>query len=460
MIVLRFGRHDMIALRCFKLKKQACFCEQIRKCLEAASLKSLKTIKIHNPRAVRHTCLPEKKSKIKHIVENTSYLRDFINKKIQAMKKELFLTLLCLVFMPATAQDYRLVWQDEFNGSALDEGFWNIEVTGNGGGNEELQYYRRENISVGKEPASQESCLVITAKKESYSGKTATSGRINSNKKMSFRYGKIEARIKLPRTANGLWPAFWCMGDDYPQTPWPSCSETDILEMGSQHGINNNIQDRYLGGTCHWGVHTADGHPMYNVPYTSPYGLHDGFHLFTMTWDRDYIRMYLDDITDPYYEILINDELAPYFRKPIFVLLNLAVGGNYPAIRDINGITALSAANNYEASMYVDYLRIYLKDGDGDSQLCLAGNCVTGIDAPSVRSQSQYSVYPNPAAGEFRISGPDAKGEVKLYNLSGQYICDYGKTDRCNISGLTRGWYLVTITDSNGKTSSLKLIKR
>jgi beta-glucanase (GH16 family) len=358
--------------------------------------------------------------------------------------------------MPAAAQDYRLVWQDEFNNSALNEGCWNIEVNGSGGGNAELQYYRRENISIGNEPASHESCLIITAKKESYSGKTATSGRINSNKKMSFRYGKIEARIKLPKTADGLWPAFWCMGDDYPATPWPTCAEVDILEMGSKFGIDHNIQEQFLGGTCHWGVQSETGHPAYNTPYTGPYSLQDGFHLFTMIWDKDYIRMYLDDATTPYYEILINAELAPYFRKPIFVLLNLAVGGNYPAIWDINGITALSVANNYEASMYVDYIRIYQKDGT-DSQLNLNNN--TG-NTPPIQSQSQYGVYPNPVAEEFRISGLDAKDEVKLYAFSGQYICGYRKTDLCNISGLSPGWYFVTITDSNGKTTSLKLIKQ
>jgi beta-glucanase (GH16 family) len=375
--------------------------------------------------------------------------------KITTMKNVLFLTLLCLAGMPAAAQDYRLVWQDEFNGSALNEGCWNIEVNGSGGGNAELQYYRRENISIGEEPASKESCLIITAKKESFSGKNATSGRINSNKKMSFRYGKIEARIKLPKTANGLWPAFWCMGDDYPETRWPSCSETDILEMGSQYGIDNHIQERFLGGTCHWGVEIEGEHPAHNVPYTSPYSVQDGFHLFIMTWDKDYIRMYLDDATAPYYEILINDELAPYFRKPVFVLLNLAVGGDYPAIGDINGITALSATNNYEANMYVDYVRIYQK-GDADSQL----NVDDTGNAPSVQPQSQYSIHPNPATEAFRVSGPDAISEVKLYTFLGQYVCTYRKTDLCNISGLSPGWYLVTITDSNGKTASMKLIKQ
>ncbi|MHB9143257.1 MAG: glycoside hydrolase family 16 protein, partial [Paludibacter sp.] len=117
--------------------------------------------------------------------------------------------------------DYNLVWQDNFDGNTLDEkNNWNIEVNGNGGGNSELQYYRRENISVGPEPVSGANCLIITGKKENYLGKTCTSGRLTTQNKVTFQYGKLEARIKLPKTANGLWPAFWMLGTDIPTASW------------------------------------------------------------------------------------------------------------------------------------------------------------------------------------------------------------------------------------------------
>lgn len=117
---------------------------------------------------------------------------------------------------------YALVWQDLFNQSPLNQDNWKIEINGNGNGNAELQYYRAENISIGKEPDSQKSCLIITAKKESYEGRSFTSGRLNTDGKHKFTYGKIEASIKLPKTANGLWPAFWMLGSRL-------CRQTDGL---------------------------------------------------------------------------------------------------------------------------------------------------------------------------------------------------------------------------------------
>lgn len=99
-------------------------------------------------------------------------------------------------------------WADEFDAATLNEKLWNIEVNGNGGGNNELQYYRRENVKLGTDPNSGEKCLVLTARRENYQGKSFTSGRVNSLGKAAFKHGLIQARIKFPHTANGLWPAY------------------------------------------------------------------------------------------------------------------------------------------------------------------------------------------------------------------------------------------------------------
>ena len=132
----------------------------------------------------------------------------------------------------AVAQhNYKLVWSDEFNNNALDEKAWNIEENGDGGGNNELQYYRRQNISFETDSASGAGCLVLTAKKESYNGKAFTSGRLNTAGKACFKHGKIVSRIKLPSTANGLWPAFWMLGNDFGSVGWPRCGEIDIVEQ-------------------------------------------------------------------------------------------------------------------------------------------------------------------------------------------------------------------------------------
>ncbi|GHT14380.1 hypothetical protein AGMMS4956_12100 [Bacteroidia bacterium] len=263
---------------------------------------------------------------------------------------------------------YTLVWADNFVGDALDMENWNIEVNGDGGGNSELQYYRSQNVSVGTEPASGKNCLILTARQEDYQGKKATSGRINSRDKQVFTHGRVEASIWLPRTANGLWPAFWMMGNDYASKGWPACGEIDILEMGHKTGITAKTQDRYFNGACHWGPSWNNGaYPNYAKASTYQYSLQDTFHLYTLLWDEQSIKMYVDldkyPEVAPYYEMGIadaSDDNAPgkYFHKDFFILFNLAVGGNFPQIWDINNITALA---NGEAKMYVDYVRVFQK---------------------------------------------------------------------------------------------------
>jgi beta-glucanase (GH16 family) len=270
--------------------------------------------------------------------------------------------------------EYEYVWSDEFDGNTLNAGHWNIEVNGDGGGNRELQYYRAENVSVGAEPATGNSCLILTAKKENFSGKTATSGRITSRSAVTFTHGLIEARIKLPYTANGLWPAFWLMGNDYSQVGWPACGEIDILEMGNVNGIRNNTQDRYFNGACHWGQSWNGGaYPNYANAVTNSYSVQGDFHTFRLYWDDARFAMYLDqDVypnATPYFEMAIADassENSPgqYFHKPVFILFNLAVGGNFTNIWDIDGVTAL---NDGQREMYVDYVRIYQKGVAGEA---------------------------------------------------------------------------------------------
>jgi beta-glucanase (GH16 family) len=269
---------------------------------------------------------------------------------------------------------YKLVWEDLFNDETLDPNRWYIEVNGDGGGNAELQYYREENVSVGKEPETGRGCLVLTAKKENFGGRNVTSGRVNSNNRVTVTHGKIEASIKLPLTANGLWPAFWMMGNNYFEVGWPRCGEIDIMEFGHSNGMKNGKQDRYFNGACHWGVRW-DQVASYAKDHTAPYGLQDDFHLYTFIWTEESAKMYLDldknPDANPYYEMNINGydaENSPghYFHKPFFILFNLAVGGNFPGIWEIDKITALNESNNFEAKMYIDYIKVYQKGEEGD----------------------------------------------------------------------------------------------
>ena len=257
---------------------------------------------------------------------------------------------------------YKLVWADYFNGTELNSEDWNIEVNGNGGGNNELQYYRAANVTV------KDGCLVLTAKKQTYNNKEFTSGRLNTKGKRFFTHGKIESSIMLPKTANGLWPAFWLLGNDIDTNSWPKCGEIDILEMGNAQGIKNGTQETFFNGACHWGFYKDGGYPNYAKSSNAPYSLQDGkFHLFTMIWDEQAISMYLDkDVNpnvDPYYKMEITDNngdwaVAKYFHHDFFIVYDLAVGGNYPAIWNADGITALADG---ERSMYINFVKVYQK---------------------------------------------------------------------------------------------------
>ena len=258
------------------------------------------------------------------------------------------------MFVP---EGYKLFWSDEFDGPSLNTDNWTCEIGrgSNGWGNSELQYYtdRPENVDV------RDGKLVITARKESYQGATATSARLITLGKVYFKYGYIVASIKLPKTANGLWPAFWMMGNDFKSKGWPNCGETDILEMGHSNGFNNR-QETFLNGACHWG---EPDHRYYARDINNKYSVQDGeFHTFTCIWTEDKISMYIDLETypdaKPYFEMTLKDFGDNEFRKDNFILLNLAVGGNFPGIHDINKVTALSGG---PAEMEVDYVRVFQK---------------------------------------------------------------------------------------------------
>ena len=337
---------------------------------------------------------------------------------------------------------YHLIWQDSFDGNSLNESEnWSIEVNGNGGGNNELQYYRKENITVEKEPVSNNSCLVITARKEQYGGKSATSGRLTTQNKMSFKFGKIEASIKLPKTANGLWPAFWVLGNDISTVGWPKCGEIDIMEMGNVNGIKSNIQDRYFNGACHWGYYENGWYPNYAKSTTNDYSLQDEFHLFTMIWDKESIKMYLDmdkyPNANPYYEMSISsfaDSKSPgyYFQKQFFIIFNLAVGGNYPAIWNINNVTAL---NNSDAKMYIDYVKVYQK---GDSGEEFSGK---STNIPSLTSFSQTQVNYDAISKVANINGNVM--QLSVFSLNGSEIKNvYGSNSIC-LSDLKPGVYII-----------------
>lgn len=234
--------------------------------------------------------------------------------------------------------DYNLVWSDEFDGDSLNTNNWTCEEgTGsNGWGNNELQYYtnKPDNVSVS------DGTLKITAKKENYNGSNYTSARLKTQGKQSFKYGKIEARIKLPQ-GSGLWPAFWMLGDDIETNEWPKCGEIDIMEH-----INT---ENKVYGTVHW---DSNGHAEYGGNTITDV---TSFHTYSIEWNESMITWFLDG--NKYHEIDIKDRSnTDEFHHNFFILLNLAVGGQWPGF-SIDDSTL-------PATMEVDYVRAYKGNGN------------------------------------------------------------------------------------------------
>lgn len=337
---------------------------------------------------------------------------------------------------------YHLVWQDLFDGDELDPLSWDIEVNGNGGGNQELQYYtdRPENVTLGDDGEGNK-CLIITAKREYYKGKGVTSGRLTTKGRVAFTHGKVEAAIKFPKTADGLWPAFWMMGNDIDDVGWPRCGETDIIEMGNQTGIVNHCQERYFNGASHWGPAWPQISSAKSL--NASYSLQDGeFHLFTLIWDENGYKMYYDldrnPQARPYYSMTcpVKDpanEKDPgnYFHKPNFILFNLAVGGTFPNIYNLKDITALNEENGYKASMYVNYLKIYQKG--------LPGEYLDFINQPSgLQEIAEESGEGSIRLGESAIEGD---GDLTLYSLDGMVIA-FSSEGRIATDSLEPGIYI------------------
>ena len=206
---------------------------------------------------------------------------------------------------------------------------------------------------------------------------TITSGRVNTLGKFSFQYGRLDISVKFPRTADGLWPALRLVGADYGKTPWPDCGEIDLFEMGHFSGIQAGTQHRLYSAAAHWGSLQQDkSHSNHAIFRTNGYGLQYGdFHLITMIWNQQRIRLYLDldklpveqrSQARPYFEMEITPELEQYFCKPFSIVINLAAGGEYTGIIDrdnVSKISALNEKNSFQAAMYIEYVRVWNQEG-------------------------------------------------------------------------------------------------
>jgi beta-glucanase (GH16 family) len=254
-----------------------------------------------------------------------------------------------------------IVWQDEFDTEgAPNPANWGYDIgdgsdtpAGPGWGNNELQYYtdRTENVSV------QNGLLLVTAQKEQFEGSSYTSAKLLTRGKFEQTYGRFEARIRVPE-GSGLWPAFWLLGADCEQVAWPLCGEIDIMEYRQQEPTS-------VSGSVHGPGYSGITIPQGQV--TKSYDLGNdrfdaGFHIFGIEWGPNYINYYVDDvlynqITPADLEITPEDPDNPgalgewVYNKPFYIIINLAVGGNFPQAPDADEV--------FPKSMLVDYVRVY-----------------------------------------------------------------------------------------------------
>lgn len=239
---------------------------------------------------------------------------------------------------PTSYTNMKLVWADEFDGTALNSDFWSFE-TGNGSngwGNNELQFYRTQNTSI------QDGHLVITAKKEPFGGKEYTSSRIITKSKKEFRYGRVDIRAALPK-GQGIWPALWMLGSNFDTVSWPACGEIDIMEMIGGGGRENTVH-----GTVHW--QNEGKHAQFGGKTTLPSGtFSDQFAVYSITWDATSIRWFVDN--KQYHVIDTTPAELDEFRRNFFFIFNVAVGGNWPG--------SPNTTTTFPQHMIVDYVRVF-----------------------------------------------------------------------------------------------------
>jgi len=242
---------------------------------------------------------------------------------------------------PLSYPGLTLVWSDEFSGTDLDLNTWNQE-TGNGSGgwgNNELEYYTNST----KNTFLSNGNLVVEARNETMSGFKYTSGRMTTQNKKIFKYGRIDIRAKLP-VGKGMWPALWMLGNNISTVGWPTCGEMDIMELIGTYPSR-------VSATMHWssaaGVHTSKG-ANYNL---STEDFSHQFHVYSLVWSQDLIKCYVDDnlyltVTGSEQGMAINP-----FNASQFFIFNVAVGGDWPGAPD--------GTTRFPQRMFVDYVRVF-----------------------------------------------------------------------------------------------------
>lgn len=252
------------------------------------------------------------------------------------MKHLLLIISLITIFSCKEEKQENIVFFEDFNAENLDKTYWNYEL-GNGcptlcgWGNNERQFYTKDNVSL------KDGNLIITATKDSTK---YYSGRITTKDKVQFTYGTVEVKAKLPK-GHGLWPAIWMLGSDISEIGWPASGEIDIME--------------YVGKTPHE-IHTTLHTPAsfgqsVNTNVETVKNIEEGFHVYKTNWSKDAIQFFIDNKLVYTFSPEEKDEKNYPFNKPFFIILNMAIGGNFggPDVDD----------SIFPQEFIIDYVKVY-----------------------------------------------------------------------------------------------------
>ena len=349
---------------------------------------------------------------------------------------QILFLLLFAINLSSHGQCWNLVWSDEFNGTTLDQTKW-AYLTGTGcpnlcgWGNNELEYYTNITDNVFESGGT----LKIKANYSANylgSGKNYTSGKIITQGKASWQYGRFDASIKLP-SATGVWPAFWLLplsGN------WPADGEIDVIET-------SNKNPTVLNSTLHYGTSSS---PQYTGISYNTSDLSAAFHKYSLVWKQDTIKFYLDDKL--YYTLNSSKTVGkvwPFNKQAFYIILNVAVGGNYPGKSPIS--------TEYPTQMEIDYVRVYTN-----------GVCTTDVNEIDTK-QVQFNVYPNPFTDGFTINSTnvDKPVNILIFDYAGKLVYKnehQAMNSSVNIgNNLSAGIYIVKIIGEDF-VKQLKIMKK
>lgn len=327
---------------------------------------------------------------------------------------------LCSDCLEPDQQNWSLVWSEEFLGNSLNTATWNYDLGDHGWGNNEWQNYTNSpfNLQVGA------GSLKIIARH--LGGENYSSARITTQGKYEFQYGKAEASIKVP-IGQGIWPAFWMLGANFPVIGWPQCGEIDIMEH-----VNN---EHVTHAAVHWnlGGHTYE---TTNVPFEK-----NEFHRYGIIWNEEGVTYLLNDHPFFYFPFLEANNTEDIFQRPFYFLLNVAVGGNWPGYPD--------GTATFPATMEVNYIRVFEPS-----------TLSTGAES----SAEHIRLYPVPAAERttMEFEAPGRSRRVYVYHAEGKLIHTFmANATRLDIDiqDWSKGLYLLQVWEQDELLGTKKLVK-